>query len=424
MQTSNFRNKNQNKSLLSSPTRKILLVAVSLAVLIACYVLLIASRTPRTVLTPTVTFTDKISRPTTNAITWPTDAQAAIGTKDYGILASHETGHKAPTASVIKLVTALSILDKHPLKTDESGPTITISQRDVDIYNNYVARNGSALPVSVGQKLTERQALEALLIKSANNIADTLVTWAYGSHDKYRVFTAYYLKKLGLNNTEIGNDASGLDPKSISTASDMVKLGIIAMDNPIIADIVGKSSTDIPGIGMIHSTNNLLGSNGIIGIKTGTDYHSRGSYLFASEYKFSDTKKMTIIGSVLSAPSITSAKEQALTMLSSAKDNFIEIEPVKSDETVGYYKVPWSNHTVEAIAADGIKKVVWRDSLLKTVVSLNDLQSITKDGKKIGEINLLDKSNQNSYGKTSVILKDNIPAPSLWWKLTHPLEVW
>jgi D-alanyl-D-alanine carboxypeptidase (penicillin-binding protein 5/6) len=42
--------------------------------------------------------------------------------------------------------------------------------------------------VQLGEELSEYQALQALLLPSANNIAETLARWAFGSIDAYNAY--------------------------------------------------------------------------------------------------------------------------------------------------------------------------------------------------------------------------------------------
>ncbi|MDB5181947.1 MAG: peptidase D-alanyl-D-alanine carboxypeptidase 1, D-alanyl-D-alanine carboxypeptidase, partial [Candidatus Saccharibacteria bacterium] len=106
-------------------------------------------------------------------IPWPTVGQAAFGADGYGLLATHNEQKPAPTASVTKVITALSVLEKMPLKKGDSGPMITLTDKDVAIYNKYVAKDGAVVPVTAGEKISEYQALQAMMLPSANNIADT-----------------------------------------------------------------------------------------------------------------------------------------------------------------------------------------------------------------------------------------------------------
>lgn len=352
------------------------------------------------------------------ALTWPAQGQAAIGAQGYGVLASHGTSSTLPTASVIKLVTALAVLEKQPLKVGESGPTVTINQQDFESYQWYLAHHGSIVPVRVGEKLSEYQALQAMLIRSGNNLADSLAIRSYGSLAAYSEYANAMVKRLGLSDTTIGSDASGLNPSTTSTADDLVRLGEIAMKNPVLAQIVGQSTATTPEVGLIHNTNNLLGTDGIVGIKTGTDYQNKGVYLFASQYKVTPKQNVMIIGSVMGAPSISKAKQDALALLQSAKGGFTPRSLFTKDETVGTFKAPWAKAPVRAVSASDVTVLGWRGKPLHLEVTLKNVSAPANTGTQIGLISTGIDSEKKVIG--TVLLDSPIQKPNLWWRLTHP----
>jgi D-alanyl-D-alanine carboxypeptidase (penicillin-binding protein 5/6) len=65
-------------------------------------------------------------------------------------------------ASVAKVMTAYVILHDHPLSSGESGPEIAVQSSEAAAYPSQVRDGDSLVPVVAGERLTERQALEAL----------------------------------------------------------------------------------------------------------------------------------------------------------------------------------------------------------------------------------------------------------------------
>ncbi len=88
----------------------------------------------------------------------------------------------------------LVVLEKKPLTGSQQGPTITFTDRDVQIYDQVIANNGSNAPVAAGWKLTERQAIETTMLPSANNYAESLAIWAYGSVPKFLTAAKAFLQ--------------------------------------------------------------------------------------------------------------------------------------------------------------------------------------------------------------------------------------
>jgi serine-type D-Ala-D-Ala carboxypeptidase (penicillin-binding protein 5/6) len=134
-----------------------------------------------------------------------------------------------------------------------------------------------------------------MLIASDNNIADILVERIFGSKEAYVSYAQDMLKRMGLSRTVVA-DASGFSPDIVSTPSEMVVIGIAALQNPVIAEIVAQPQAQIPDIGIITNTNQLLGADGVIGIKTGTTNEAGSCLLFAARYAARDGQEVTIVG--------------------------------------------------------------------------------------------------------------------------------
>ena len=80
-----------------------------------------------------------------------------------------------------KVMTAYLVLRAHPLGVDSNGFTMVVHRRDVTDYRRRVDRGESTVPVRAGERLTERKALAALLLPSANNVAIILAHYISGT---------------------------------------------------------------------------------------------------------------------------------------------------------------------------------------------------------------------------------------------------
>ncbi|MBX4201978.1 hypothetical protein KW803_03780 [Candidatus Saccharibacteria bacterium] len=162
------------------------------------------------------------------ALPWPSTGQAALGAKNYGVLASNNVDDAVPIASIAKVIAAMAVLQQKPLAAGAQGPMITLDSKDLDFYNYYYLNDGSAAKVALGEQISEYQALQAMLIPSANNLADSLTRWAFGSDTAYAAYANQMLKSMGLTNTAVAG-ASGFADDATSTASDLVTIGIAAI---------------------------------------------------------------------------------------------------------------------------------------------------------------------------------------------------
>ncbi|HEX7633218.1 MAG TPA: serine hydrolase [Candidatus Saccharimonadales bacterium] len=351
-------------------------------------------------------------------LNWPS-SQAAVGIVDSSVLEKHGLQTPVPTASTAKIITALMILKQKPLKTGEQGPTITLTSSDVDIYNRYVAQDGSVVPVQAGEQITEYEALQAVMLPSANNMADSMAIWAYGSMSAYAAAANAYVAGLGLTGTHIGSDASGLAPDTVSTAQDLVRLGELAMQNPVLAQIVGQSTaTGIPLASSIRNVNVLLGTSGIVGIKTGNSDQAGGVYVSASKTTLGN-KSVTIVTALMGTPDLGSALRDSLPLIKSAQANFTSQAIVaNSGKTLGTYALPWGG-SVTAVASGDLHVEVWKGTAVASKVTLNTIAAGTHAGQAVGTVSA-GHTTLSDQSSIPVIIKTDIPQPSLWWRLLHP----
>jgi serine-type D-Ala-D-Ala carboxypeptidase (penicillin-binding protein 5/6) len=230
---------------------------------------------------------------------WPADGQAAVQIGQSQVHAGPNQ-HVAAIASVAKVMTAYLVLRDHPLQAGEDGPTITLTDADVFDTDRRHRQEESVVPVVAGEQLTERQALQALLLPSANNIAAVLARWDAGSVERFVVRMNATGRSLGMNRTHY-TDPSGYDDATVSTAADQMRIVDRAMRLPVFASIVATPSATLPVAGTVHNTNTLLGHNGFVGVKTGSDNAAGGCFAFRA-IRWIDGKRTTSTGVVLGQP--------------------------------------------------------------------------------------------------------------------------
>jgi serine-type D-Ala-D-Ala carboxypeptidase (penicillin-binding protein 5/6) len=70
---------------------------------------------------------------------------------------------------------------------------------------------------------------------------------------------------------------------------------------PVFASIVVATSASLPVAGTVHNTNRLLGRNGFVGVKTGSDRAAGGCFAFRA-IRLVHGRRTTITGVVLGQP--------------------------------------------------------------------------------------------------------------------------
>jgi D-alanyl-D-alanine carboxypeptidase (penicillin-binding protein 5/6) len=178
-----------------------------------------------------------------------------------------------PIASLAKVMTAYLVLG------DSDDVTVTVTDDDVADTQRRAEQDESIVAVAVGETLTERQALTAILLPSANNVAAMLAREVAGSQDAFVARMNDMAHSLGMRHTSY-TDPSGYDEGTRSTADDQLILAQRAMRVPEFAALVALRSAELPVAGTIHNTDTLLGKDGFVGIKTGSDDAAGGCFMF------------------------------------------------------------------------------------------------------------------------------------------------
>jgi D-alanyl-D-alanine carboxypeptidase (penicillin-binding protein 5/6) len=230
---------------------------------------------------------------------WPAHGQAAVQLGESQVQAGPNQ-HAAAIASVAKVMTAYLVLRDHPLRLGQDGPTITLTDADVADTDRRRGQHESVVSIAAGEQLTELQALQALLLPSANNIAAALARWDAGSADRFVARMNATARSLGMTRTRY-TDPSGYDDATVSTAADQMRLVDRAMRLPVFASIVATPSATLPVAGAVHNTNTLLGYDGFVGVKTGSTAAAGGCFAFRA-IRWIDGKRTTITGVVLGQP--------------------------------------------------------------------------------------------------------------------------
>lgn len=342
---------------------------------------------------------------------WPIYGQAAVGATDYGLLDSHGKTKPVPMASITKTITALAVLQKEPLLAHQSGPEITITQDDINSYNYYYLRGSSLVKVKKGEKLTEYQALQAMLIPSGNNMADTLARWAFGSIKNFTSYANQMAEAMGLDQTRLA-DASGLSPKSVTTARDLIRVGQAVMAQSALKEIVKQKAVKIPVAGKVLNTNGLLWTGDAIGIKTGNTDQAGGCFLLAGERKING-KQITLLVSVLGAPNLDTAIRDSKSLLLASDKGFSRVEVAKQGQIVGRYRQSWGGSS-QVVASGDLSILAWKGQAVTASVNLEPIHTPALQKTTVGSVTATNGENKVSVPAR---LQEAISSPSWTWRI-------
>lgn len=271
------------------------------------------------------------------ALPWPAHGEAYLDVVGMGPIGSSGPGNtEVPIASVTKTMTAFQILKDHPLVAGQDGPTIEVSPALFAAARS-ADPSESGIEIQAGEELTERQALEGMLLPSAGNMARLLASWDAGSVPAFVDRMNAEAHALGMSHTTYA-DPAGIDSNSRSTAHDQVLLGEQVINNPTLAGIVSLKSARVPVAGLVSNTNHLLGTDGDIGIKTGSTSAAGGCLLFATK-SVVDGVPVTMVGAVLGQPGplwsiMDKAQTVARGLIEAAQRSFVTTTVAHSGKTI------------------------------------------------------------------------------------------
>ncbi len=213
------------------------------------------------------------------------------------ILCQNNMDERMYPASLTKMMTAV-IVYEYFQKQGSLQLTVTADEEAVDV-------EPTRFGLKYGETMTVDEALNIMLVMSANDIAVMLAKAVGGTTEHFARLMNQKAEEIGMENTHFVTPNGLHDDDHYSTASDMAKLAMYLLDNEYLAAIVAQDhydydATDRHGSGTVNSTNLLysdayniyVGSHiistkytrgRVFGVKTGTTPEAGGCFITAVE---------------------------------------------------------------------------------------------------------------------------------------------
>lgn len=168
---------------------------------------------------------------------------------------------KKAMASTTKIMTAIVVLENSNL-----SDVVTISKKAA-------GTGGSKLKISAGDKITVKDLLYGLMLRSGNDSAVALAEYVGNDLTGFSEMMNKKAKELGLSNTNFVTPHGLDDQNHYTTAYELAILTDYALENEMFRKIVNTKMATITINGNsrnIYNTNELLGVlAGVDGVKTG-----------------------------------------------------------------------------------------------------------------------------------------------------------
>ena len=350
-------------------------------------------------------------------ITWPSEGESAVAVEGLGELGNSGGSTPVPIASVAKVMTAYLTLIEHPLGGGRDGFLMLVTAEDVAEEHRRASLGQSILPVRTGEAITERQALEALLLPSANNIAAMLARHDAGSIAAFVSLMNTTARKLGMDSTAY-TDPSGFEDTTVSTAEDQLKLARVAIRQRALAAIVDQPSAELPVAGVVPNLDGLVGRNGYVGVKTGSDRAAGGCLMFAKRVTVAG-RRLTILGVVLGqhAGSLIGAALSGAARLGDSAAASIHLDIALPAGTDVLNARSADGQQTAAAAADTLEEVGWGGLALRLQVGPRRVASAVQAGEDLATVTV----SGALVARTIAVATRRLGEPGLGWRLRHML---
>ena len=339
------------------------------------------------------------------------EAWALVDEQSGLYLAGENPDEQLPMGSVNKIMTALVVLEEG-VDLDEE---VTISEE----AESYVGTTYSNVGLILGERVTVRDLLAATLIPSGTDAAYALAEHVGdGSVGNFVEMMNDEASAMGLEDTNFETPA-GLDTTgNYSSARDLAALTRVALQDPLIAEIVDTADATISTQNReieFSNTNQLLTTYPpATGVKTGTTPQA-GANLVAS----AEANDESYISVVLGADDSEERFRASEALLEYGFTNYDRESLINGGEVYEELPLPYRpGETVELAAAEDVVSVVGANSEVERRVTTEDeLPPSAAAGEELGEVEVLVDGQR--VGESPLVAQEGYEEASLWDRISY-----
>lgn len=199
------------------------------------------------------------------------DAYILVNLDDdsYPVVAQKNPDMLKYPASLTKIVTAIVTLEKEP----DLSRKVTVSKKAIE---SLYGTGAQVAGLKIGSKISIEQLLYLTMVHSACDACQVLAEAVSGSVEAFVEEMNKWVESIGCKNTHFVNPDGLHDENHYSTASDMAKITIAALQNEVFDKISSTVHYKYDGVNFYHT--NLMLQSGYLsyyypyakGIKTGS----------------------------------------------------------------------------------------------------------------------------------------------------------
>ena len=213
-------------------------------------------------------------------------SEIVMDARDGTILYAENAGIVRRPASLTKMMTLLLVFDA--IDAGKLDPTGSIR-----ISRYAASQRPSRVGLKPGARMTVEQAIRAVAVLSANDVAVALAEAVGGTEDRFARMMTDRAREIGMADTSFTN-ATGLPGANLSTAEDMAKLSLALLREHPKRYAVFSTRSFSWGGRRVQNHNHLLGAfEGADGIKTG--YTAEAGFSLAASAKRAGRRLIAVV---------------------------------------------------------------------------------------------------------------------------------
>lgn len=265
-------------------------------------------------------------------------AWALVDARTGDVLASHAASRRLPIASTTKLMTAYVAMEELPL-----GKVVKAAPYEA-IYGE------SLLELRAGERVSVRDLLYGLILRSGNDAAYDLALAAAGSEDAFVREMNLRAAALGLPDTHYANPIGLDEPGNYSSALDLAVLARRLLDDPAFARIAAAREAKLRSLRpprRIETLNDFLFAEPwATGVKTG--------HTFGADYVLvgsGERKGVELISVVLGTWTETARDAETTELLEYGFSLYRKRTPVRAGEALATASIAYGDDELPLRAA-------------------------------------------------------------------------
>lgn len=324
-----------------------------------------------------------------------------------------------PLASISKVISVLVTLEASPLNADVSTwGNLVITHEDFELQEEYRSEYGVAYFFAPGSVVPLKDVYKLIFLPSDNGAVAAYVNSVFPTREAFLDAVYSWAAKNEINSLRFV-EPSGMDGGNMASPADLVKIGRIALNNPVVSQFISMKYAYVPEAGDLENTNPLLGIEpGVVGIKTGRSLAAGFNFLVAAKDTVHD-REITRIAVTMARDSVEERASSGKEVLDAVKALPQEILLVK-DKTPIAFVTTWQGDRIDLLVGGDASAMLLPGEEATMELTLPRELTNAEAGERVGELHITTPTGGTVLGIT---LSTSIEEPNIWWRLQNPKTV-